>query len=98
MLVVANPKNLMQIAAGAVTTAQFNMHTPGRLGAAAIFVGIASLGVLVPLAVHLVSSRIASATLALWKDWTIQNHYVIMAVLFALLSAKSLGNAIVGLS
>ncbi|MFE6857839.1 GAP family protein [Nocardia sp. NPDC057668] len=97
VLVVANPKNVMQIASGAVTTAESALHVPGQLVAGSIFVAISSLGVLIPLAMHVVSSRSSSVTLERWKDWTIRNHYVVMAVLFTLLSAKSLGDGISGL-
>ncbi|WP_327145810.1 GAP family protein [Nocardia sp. NBC_01327] len=98
VLVVANPKNVMQVAAGAVTTASSTAHLGGRIGAAAIFIAIASLVVLIPLAVHFFNHTTGAGTLERWKTWTVRNQYVIMAVLLALLSAKSLGDGISGLA
>ncbi|MEV6067930.1 GAP family protein [Nocardia sp. NPDC052001] len=98
VLALANPKNVTQIAAGAVTTAESTAHIAGRVGAALIFIAIASAGVLVPLSLHFVRRETATGTLERWKEWTVRNHYVIMAVLFALLSAKSLGDGISGLA
>ncbi|MRH87529.1 GAP family protein [Nocardia sp. SYP-A9097] len=98
MLVVANPKNVTQIAAGAVTTASATAHPGGRISAALIFVAIASLGVLVPAAVHFARREASWDILNRWEDWTVRHHYAIMAVLFALLSAKSLGDGISGLT
>lgn len=95
---VANPKNVMQVAAGAVTTASSTAHLGGRIGAAAIFIAIASLVVLIPLAVHFFNHTTGAGTLERWKTWTVRNQYVIMAVLLALLSAKSLGDGISGLA
>lgn len=97
VLAVANPKNVMQIATGAVAVAA-NVERHGRqIGSAAIFLVLASLGVLVPLLIAVIGHRSAPATLERWKQWTIRNHYGIMAVLFALLATKSLGDGISGL-
>ncbi|MEC3952896.1 GAP family protein [Nocardia sp. CDC153] len=97
VLALANPKNITQIATGAVGVASEITRTSGRITAEAIFVAIASLGVLIPLLVHFSGHPTAHHTLQRWKDWTIRNHYAIMAVLFILLSAKTLGDGISGL-
>jgi hypothetical protein len=97
VLAVANPKNVMQIATGAVTVASNVTHHGKQVGSAAIFLAIASAGVLVPLLIAIIGHASAPATLERWKQWTIRNHYGIMAVLFALLAAKSLGDGISGL-
>lgn len=97
ILAVANPKNVMQIATSAVTVAGGTLRDPGRFGAAAVFVAIASLGILVPLLVHVIGREAAPHTLDRWKAWTVRNHYGIMAVLFVILGAKSLGDGISGL-
>ncbi|WP_157555026.1 hypothetical protein [Nocardia crassostreae] len=52
---------------------------------------------LVPLAVHFSGHAAAHRPLERWKEWTTRHHYSIMAVLFVMLSAKSLGDGISGL-
>lgn len=60
----------------------------------AIFVVIASVGLLVPLVVFLVMSERAAAMLGNWKEWAARHNVAIMAVLFFVFGLKLLGDGI----
>ena len=64
--------------------------------ACVVFAVIASLGVLAPSIAVLFMGDHADATLAEWKTWLLVNNKLIMAILFVLLGANSLGSALGG--
>ncbi|WP_405135259.1 GAP family protein [Nocardia sp. NBC_01388] len=97
-IALANPKNVTQIISASVTVAGVTPGHGERAVAAAVFVAIASLCVLIPLTLHLADDSRASATLRAWRRWTDRNNSAIMAVLFLVLGARSLGAAISGLA
>lgn len=97
-LAVADPKNLSQIVATAVALAGDSGTTGARVVAGAVFVVIGSLCVLIPLAVHLFGGDTATVTLNRWKAWMVANDTAVLAVLLLVLGAKSLGEAITGLT
>lgn len=71
---------------------------PQQIGALAVFVVIASLGVLAPLAVYLCMGERAEGILATWRDRAARHNAAIMAVLFFVLGLKLLGDGINGLT
>jgi threonine/homoserine/homoserine lactone efflux protein len=92
-LSAANPKNApLTIAAGA-SISSARIPVPQQVAALAIFVIIASLGVLAPLAVYLIMGERAKKMLGGWRDWAAQ-HNVVMAVLFFVLGLKLIGDGI----
>ncbi|GAB2536496.1 GAP family protein [Nocardia heshunensis] len=97
ILVLSNPKNVIQMAVGGVTVAEGDTSALASTVAVVAFIVIASLGVLVPLGVHYFGGGTAHATLDRWRQWTVRNHAGIMSVLFLVLGAKSLGDGISGL-
>ncbi|WP_268893466.1 GAP family protein [Nocardia terrae] len=97
VLVLSNPKNVIQMAVGGVTVAEGDTSSLARTVSVTVFIVIASLGVLVPLTVHFFGAGSAHARLDRWKQWTVRNHAGIMSVLFTVLGAKSLGDGISGL-
>ncbi|MFB7225186.1 GAP family protein [Streptomyces sp. NPDC056227] len=64
------------------------------MGTLAIFVVIASLGVLAPLAVYLAMGERARSILGSWRDWAALHNVAVMAVLFFVLGLKLLGDGI----
>lgn len=60
----------------------------------AVFVIIASLGVLAPLVVYLIMGERAKRILGSWRDWAAQHNVAVMAVLFFVLGLKLIGNGI----
>lgn len=93
-LSAANLKNApLTIAAGA-SISSAGIPVPQQIGALAIFVAIASLGVLAPLAVYLLMGARAKSVLGNWRDWAAQHNVAVMAVLFFVLGLKLLGDGI----
>lgn len=98
LLGAVNPKNLLLVVSGAATIAQATTSTSEQLGALAVFVVVASLGVAAPLVVYLVLGARASVVLERLKSWMTLNNAAIMAVLLLVLGSKMIGDAITALS
>jgi threonine/homoserine/homoserine lactone efflux protein len=93
-----NPKNLLLVVAGATTIAQATPQTSEQLGALAVFVVIASLGVAAPVGVYLLMGARAAQVLDRLKGWMIENNATIMAVLLLVIGAKMIGDGISALA
>ncbi|MFF3729186.1 GAP family protein [Streptomyces sp. NPDC002476] len=94
LLSAANAKNgPLTIAAGASISAT-GISVPQQIGALAIFVFIASLGVLAPLAVYLFAGERAKSILGTWRNWGAQHNAAVMAALFFVLGLKLLGDGV----
>ncbi|GAA2418229.1 GAP family protein [Nonomuraea africana] len=94
MLSAANLKNApLTIAAGASISATA-IPDAQKVATLALFVIIASLGLLVPLGVFLITGERAKAMLGNWRGWAARHNIAIMAVLFAVLGLKLLGDGI----
>ncbi|MFI7093386.1 GAP family protein [Streptomyces lydicus] len=93
-LAALNAKNApLTIAAGAAIGSA-GLPVGQQIASLAIFVVIATLGLLTPLGVFLVGGERAKATLAGWKDWAARHNVAVMAVLFFVLGLKLLGDGI----
>ncbi|WP_147796411.1 GAP family protein [Cellulomonas sp. Y8] len=97
LLGVVNPKNLLLVVSGAAAIAAATPSTGARLGALAVFVVVASLGVAAPLVVYLAGGPRAGAVLDELKTWMVQHNAAIMAVLLLVIGAKMLGDGIAAL-
>lgn len=98
LLGAVNPKNLLLVVSGAATIAQATTVRSEQLGALAVFVVVASIGVATPLVVYLVLGDRAPAVLEAIKAWMTQNNATIIAVLLVVLGSKMIGDAITALS
>ncbi len=65
-----------------------------QIASLAIFVLIATLGLLAPLGIFLLGGERARTTLGSWKDWAAQHNVAVMAVLFFVIGLKLLGDGI----
>ncbi|MFF5860433.1 GAP family protein [Streptomyces sp. NPDC012751] len=93
-LAALNAKNApLTIAAGAAIGSA-GLPVGQQIGSLAIFVVIASLGLLAPLCVFLLGGERARSTLGDWKDWAARHNVAVMAVLFFVLGLKLLGDGI----
>jgi len=93
-LSAANFKNApVTIAAGA-SISSADIPVPQQIATLAIFVIIASLGMLAPLAVYLIMGERAKEMLGTWRDWAAQHNAAVMAVLFFVLGLKLTGDGI----
>lgn len=98
LLAVVNPKNLLLLVGGAAAIAQTGASSGDQAAALAIFVLIATLGVLLPIAVRFLMGERAAGFLASLHEWLARENSTIMAVICLLLGAKLIGDAISGLS
>ncbi|MFJ6699541.1 GAP family protein [Streptomyces sp. NPDC091272] len=98
LLAAANPKNLVLAVGGAASIAGSPASTGGKTVAAALFVVIGSLCVLVPLLVYVFGGARSARVLQEWKAWMGQHNAAIMTVLLTVLGAKYVGDAISGLT
>ncbi|MFF7354895.1 MULTISPECIES: GAP family protein [Streptomyces] len=94
LLSAANLKNAPLTIAAAASISSAGIPVAQQIGALAIFVAIASLGVLAPLAVYLVMGERAQGILADWREWAARHNVAVMAVLFFVLGLKLLGDGI----
>ncbi|MFI8787910.1 GAP family protein [Streptomyces sp. NPDC055105] len=93
-LAALNAKNApLTIAAGAAIGSA-GLPVGQQIASLAIFVLIATLGLLAPLGVFLLGGERAKTTLGNWKDWAAQHNVAVMAVLFFVLGLKLLGDGI----
>ncbi|MFE6737098.1 GAP family protein [Streptomyces tubercidicus] len=93
-LAALNAKNApLTIAAGAAIGSA-GLPVGQQIAWLAIFVLIATLGLLVPLVVFLLGGERAKTTLGSWKDWAAQHNVAVMAALFFVLGLKLLGDGI----
>ena len=92
-----NPKNLAFTIAASVTIAQAGLATANTIGAFAVFVVVASLGVGIPVLWYLLSRERATATLTTWRTWLTRHNAMVMAVVFLVLGIVLAGQGVVGL-
>jgi hypothetical protein len=93
-----NPKNLALTAAGAASIAQAGLSAGGDAVAVAVFVAVASIGIVGPVLAYLLLGERAAAPLAELRDWMGRNNAVIMMVVCLVLAAKLVGAGIAGLT
>ncbi|WP_327366124.1 GAP family protein [Streptomyces sp. NBC_01217] len=98
LLSAANAKNApLTIAAGA-SISSAGIPVPQQIGTLAIFVVIASVGVLAPLGVYLIMGERAKDVLGNWRDWAVRHNVAVMAVLFFVLGLKLIGDGVIVLA
>ena len=93
-----NPKNVLLVAAAATEIAGAGLSARREVGVLLLFVLMASLGVLTPVAVALALGERSRESLDRVRTWMARNNAVIMTVLFLLIGAKLVGDAISGFS
>ncbi|MGW0878948.1 GAP family protein [Streptomyces sp. NPDC002671] len=94
LLSAANAKNAPLTLAAGASISSAGIPLPQQIGALVIFVVIASVGVLAPLAVYLLMGERAKGVLSNWRDWATRHNVAVMAVLFFVLGLKLLGDGI----
>ncbi len=91
-----NIRNLILLAAAASIIGQADLEYLRLAVAIAIFVTVATLGVLLPLLLHLVAGDASEARLKAWGDWLTRNMGVITGVIMALFGALLLTSGVRG--
>ena len=93
-----NPKNLALTIAAATLIAQAGLSHGQEAGVLAVFILLASLTILGPLAIYLALGARAKQILEGMKAWMSAHNAAIMTVLLLVLGAKLVGDGIGGLS
>jgi threonine/homoserine/homoserine lactone efflux protein len=97
-LTALNPKNVMLIVVAAAEIAEVGIPAAQEIAVLLAFVLIASAGVLTPLVVALAFGARSRGLLDAIRDWMARYNAAIMTVLFLLIGAKLIGDAISGFS
>ena len=93
-----NPKNLLLTAAAAVEVAEVGLAAGRQVALLLGFVLVASVGVLTPLVLVLALGDRSRELLEGLRGWMARYNAVIMGLLFLLIGAKLIGDAISGFS
>ena len=89
-----NPKNLGLTVAAAAAIGSFGLDTGEEAVVVAVYVLLASITLIVPVAGYLAARERMTPVLDSMKAWLLANNATVMAVLFAVLGAKVLGDGI----
>ena len=98
LLAGVNPKNLGLTLAAGSTIAQAGLADAEPWIALAVFVALASLTVLLPVAYYIAAGESAKRTLASMKSWLTTNNATVMSVLFLVLGVLLIGDGFGGLT
>lgn len=93
-LSAVNPKNLMLTVAAAAAIAGTGATDADKAAALGVFVVIGTLGPAIPVAIYFVLGERAARGLDELKAWMAANGGAIMAVIFALIGAKLIGDGL----
>jgi threonine/homoserine/homoserine lactone efflux protein len=93
-----NPKNALLTVAAAAEIAEVGLPASQQVAVLLGFVLLASAGVLTPLLLSLALGDRSSEPLNRLRAWMARYNAVIMAVLFLLIGAKLIGDAVSGFS
>lgn len=94
LLTLANPKNLGLAVAAAASISGAGLGAGSELVAAAVYVLVSSVTVVLPVLAYLVAGDRATPALTSTKEWLTANNATVMTVLFAVLGAKVLGDGL----
>jgi len=97
-LTALNPKNLLLVAAAAAEIAELGLPASQQVGVLVVFVLIASAGVLAPLVLSVALGERSHELLDALTGWLARHNAAIMAVLFLVIGAKLIGDAVSGFS
>jgi threonine/homoserine/homoserine lactone efflux protein len=89
-----NPKNVVVGLAAAATIASADLSIGEEIGAIAIYVLVAVLGVVAPIVVTILLGDRAHEVLIGWRSWLGQNNATVMSVLFLVFGAVLIGQGI----
>lgn len=79
---VTNPKNLALTVAGCMAISGGQLSTAGNMVTLALFTGLASLGVALPVLLFMSGGDTAKQTVDQWRHWLMRHKKSVMAVLF----------------
>lgn len=92
-----NPKNVVVGLAAAATIASADLAVGQRIGAIAIYVFVAVIGVAAPIVATIVLGARSHEVLDGWKSWLDQNSATVMSVLFLIFGVVLIGQGVGGI-
>lgn len=95
---VVKPKNLLLTIGAGVAIAQVGASAAGQAAALAVFLVLGTVGLAIPLAIHVLMPGRGVGLLTELRDWMVRENATIIAVLSLVIAAKLLGDALVSLS
>jgi hypothetical protein len=95
---VVKPKNLLLTIGAGVAIAQVGASAAGQASAVFVFVLLGTVGIAIPLAIHVLMPSRGRGLLIGLREWMVRENATIIAVLSLLIAAKLLGDALVSLS
>lgn len=98
VMVLLNPKNLVMLLSALAQVIQNDSSTAVNVTALAVFTLVASLGVLLPLAVFVLFRERAAAILASWKAWLEAHNSTVMMYLLLVLGVVLTVKGVLGLA
>ncbi|WP_190822662.1 GAP family protein [Saccharopolyspora pogona] len=93
-LAAANLKNAPLTLAAGASISSAGLPVGQQIASLAVFVIIASLGLLAPLGLVLFMGERAMNVLGAWRDWAVRHNTAVMAVLFFILGLKLFGDGL----
>jgi len=94
LLSAVNPKNLILAVGAAAAIAQTGPSTGDAVVAIIVFVLIASLGIIVPVAAYLFAGERARTMLDGWKSWLEEHNAAVMTVVLLLIGVVLIGKGL----
>ncbi|HYB25518.1 MAG TPA: GAP family protein [Solirubrobacteraceae bacterium] len=95
---IVKPKNLLLTVGAAVAVAQVGASPAGQASALCVYVVLGTVGLGVPLAIHVLMPSRGTDLLIELRDWMVRENATIIAVLALVIAAKLLGDALISLS
>jgi Sap, sulfolipid-1-addressing protein len=95
---VVKPKNLLLTIGAGVAVAQVGASPAGQATAVCVFVLLGTVGLGIPLAIHVVMGSRGRDLLTELRDWMVHENAAIIAALSLVIAAKLLGDAIISLT
>ena len=89
-----NPKNVLLVIAATLEIAALGLPASEEIAALLVFVVIASVGVFAPLVLSVALGDRSRAPLDTLRNWMALNNATIVAVLFVVIGAKLIGDAV----
>lgn len=97
LLTILNPKNAGLTIAAAASIASSGLSNGEEAATLAVFVLLASVTIILPVAFYLLARERSRSVLDSLKGWLIQMNNTVMTVLFIVLGAKVLGDGLSGI-
>jgi cytochrome c biogenesis protein CcdA len=97
-LSIVSLKNIALILGAAALIRDASLATQGLVLTLVVFLLICTIGILMPLVVHLSGGARADARLARWRSWLLLNVNLITAIVMALLGLLMIGHGVTALA